>query len=194
MPEEYLVGRRPCWMRHRWCGDITVGVMSSAVAEAASLADMAEVASSADLVEVTTNRTILTMMIRVILTVTLVCMALLGRIVMSCIMICMGRMTVVYCVSRGDAGVVPYWSGDDEEDVHEGDVALSRAGSDELVNSSCIPCNEEGVVSEGNVAMHRTGSDETVVSVVSTIVTNLGCVRGQYHTNNEQTQSDECII
>ena len=25
-------------------------------------------------------------------------------------------------------------------------------------------------------------------------VTNLGCVGGQYHTNNEQTQSDECII
>ena len=25
-------------------------------------------------------------------------------------------------------------------------------------------------------------------------VTNLGCVEGQYHTNNEQTQSDECII
>ena len=85
---------------------------------------------------------------------------------------------VVYCVSRGDAGVVPYWSGDDEEDVYEGDVALSRAGSNELVNSVVrasgpggpgSPCNEEGVVSEGNVAMHRTGSDETVVSVVSTI-------------------------
>ena len=25
-------------------------------------------------------------------------------------------------------------------------------------------------------------------------VTNLGCVRGQYHTNNEQTQSVEGII
>ena len=27
-----------------------------------------------------------------------------------------------------------------------------------------------------------------------TSVTNLGCVRGQYHTNNEQTQSVEGII
>ena len=30
--------------------------------------------------------------------------------------------------------------------------------------------------------------------VSTTTVTNLGCVGGQYHTNNEQTQSDEYII
>ena len=41
---------------------------------------------------------------------------------------------MVYCVSRGDAGVVPYWSGDEEGDVHEGDVALPRTGSDEPVD------------------------------------------------------------
>ena len=39
----------------------------------------------------------------------------------------------VHCVSRGDVGVVPYWSGDEEGDVYEGDVALPRAGSDEPV-------------------------------------------------------------
>ena len=40
------------------------------------------------------NQTISTMMIWVILIFTLVCMALLGRIIMSCIIICMDRMTV----------------------------------------------------------------------------------------------------
>ena len=81
----------------------------------------------------------------------LVCMALLGWIIISCIMICIGRMTVgVYCVSRGDVGVVPNWSGDEEGDMYEGDVAPPRAGSDEPVDglgysvistfSPCGPC------------------------------------------------------
>ena len=75
------------------------------------------------------------MMIRVTLIVTPNVMALLGRIIMSCIMICMARHDCgVFCVSRGDAGVVPYWSGDEEGDVHEGDVALPRTGSDEPVD------------------------------------------------------------
>ena len=39
------------------------------------------------------------------------------------------------CVSQGDVGVLPYWSGDEEGDVDEGDVALTRTGSDEPVNS-----------------------------------------------------------
>ena len=30
----------------------------------------------------------------------------------------------VYCVSRGDVSVVPFWSEDEEGDVYEGDVAL----------------------------------------------------------------------
>ena len=54
----------------------------------------------------TINRTILTMMIRVTLIVTLVCMALLGRIIMSCIMIYMARMTVGYIVYLG---VISAW-------------------------------------------------------------------------------------
>ena len=87
----------------------------------------------------------------------------------------------VYCVSRGGVDVVPYWSGDEEGDVYEGDVALSRAGSDKPVDwlgYSVIstfgpggprgPCVEEGDVCEGNVALSRTGSDEPVNSVVST--------------------------
>ena len=32
----------------------------------------------------------------------------------------------VYCVSRGDVAVVPYWSGDEEGDMYEGDLALLR--------------------------------------------------------------------
>ena len=64
-----------------------------------------------------------------------VCMVLLGRIIMSCIMICMAWMTVGYIVYHGgNVGVVPYWSGDEEGDVCEGDVALSWTGSDEPVD------------------------------------------------------------
>ena len=55
----------------------------------------------------TINWTILTMMIRVILIVTLVCMALLGQIIMSCIIICMGCMTVGCIVYPGVMG----WAG-----------------------------------------------------------------------------------
>ena len=43
----------------------------------------------------------------------------------------------MYCLSRGDAGVVPYWTGDEEGDVYGGDVALPWAGSDEPDNSVC---------------------------------------------------------
>ena len=107
----------------------------------------------------------------------IVCMALLGRIIMNCIMICMGRMTVgVYCVSRGDAGVVPYWRENEDGDVYEDDVALPRADSDEpvdglghsVISTLCPdgpggPCKEEG-----DVALPRTGFGEPVNSVVRT--------------------------
>ena len=89
----------------------------------------------------------------------------------------------VYCVYRGDVGVVPYWSGDEEGDVYEGNVALPRTGSDEPVDMlehsgvSTIgpggPCDEtgpvaywsgdkEGDVYEGDVTLPRTGTDEPV--------------------------------
>ena len=82
----------------------------------------------------TINRNVLTMMIWMTLIVTLVYTALLGRIIIShdlhgpddC---------GVYCVSRGDVDVMPYWSEDEEGDVYEGDVALPRTGSNEPVNS-----------------------------------------------------------
>ena len=38
------------------------------------------------------------------------------------------------------------------------------------------------------------GGKEVLNVNFSVYVTNLGCVGSQYHTNNEQTQSDECII
>ena len=84
----------------------------------------------------------------------------------------------VYCVSRGDVGVAPYWSGYEEGDVYEGDVDLPWTGSDEPVNivvstsgsgGTGGPCDEESNISEGDVAMHQTGSGETVISVVSSI-------------------------
>ena len=31
----------------------------------------------------------------------------------------------VYCISRGNVGVVPYWSDEEEGDVYEGDPALA---------------------------------------------------------------------
>ena len=84
----------------------------------------------------------------------------------------------VYCVSRGDVGVVPYWSGNEEGDVIEDDVALPRTGSDEPVDMfghSVVstfgpggPCDEEGDVYEGVVALPQTGSDKPVNRVVST--------------------------
>ena len=47
-------------------------------------------------------------------------------------------------------------------------------------------------VSNRNVPHSRFSS--IFVSRLHASVTNLGCVRGQYHTNNEQTQSVEGII
>ena len=49
----------------------------------------------------TKTQTILTMMIRVILIVILMCMALLSRMIMSCIMICLCQMTVGCIVYLG---------------------------------------------------------------------------------------------
>ena len=83
----------------------------------------------------------------------------------------------VHCVSRGDAGVLPYWRGDEEGDVYESDVSLPQTGSDGPVNSVVStsepgglngPCEEEGDICEGDVALPRTGSDEPVNSVFST--------------------------
>ena len=69
--------------------------------------------------------------------------------------------------------MVQYWSGDEEGDVYEGDVALPRTGSNGSVDMlwySVVntfgpgglggPCDEEGDVHEGDVALSRTGSDE----------------------------------
>ena len=121
----------------------------------------------------TITRTILTM-IQVIFIVTLMCMALLSQMIMSCAMIFMSWMTVGCIVYLR---VTPYWTGDEEGDVYEGDVALPRTGSDELVNSvACTsglvgpggPRDEAADVCEGDVALPRTGSDEPVNSVVHT--------------------------
>ena len=79
---------------------------------------------------------------------------------------------------EGDAlivGVTPYWTGVEECDVYEGDVALPRNGSDEPVSSVARthgldgPCVEDSDFYEGTVALRRTGSDQTVNNVVSTV-------------------------
>ena len=101
---------------------------------------------------------------------------------MSCIMICMAWMTVGYIVYLGVMSMWCHTGGDEEGDVYEGDVALPRSGSNELVDTlgySVVstfgpggpggPCDEEGEVYEGDVALPRTGSDEPVNIVVSTI-------------------------
>ena len=40
----------------------------------------------------------------------------------------------MYCASWGDVEVVSYWSRDEEGDMYEGDVAMTLAGSDVLVD------------------------------------------------------------
>ena len=49
--------------------------------------------------------------------------------------------------------------------------------------------NDIGVACDGKI---YSFADDT--TLLTSSVTNLGCVRGQYHTNNEQTQSVEGII
>ena len=43
----------------------------------------------------------------------------------------------VYCVSRGDVGVTPYWTGVEECDVYEGDVVLPQTGSGQQCSYIC---------------------------------------------------------
>ena len=68
-------------------------------------------------------------------------------------------------------GVTPYWTGDEEWDVYEGEVALPRTGSDESVNGVARtsglddpdgPCVEDGHIYESAVyesVLHQTGLD-----------------------------------
>ena len=87
----------------------------------------------------------------------------------------------VCCVSWGDVGVVPYWSGDEEGDVYEGDVAQPRTRSDELADTLAYSVvstfGSGGPCDEGDVALPRTGSDEPVNSVVSTSGPDDPCVK-----------------
>ena len=71
----------------------------------------------------------------------------------------------VYCISRGDVGVMPYWTDVEKCDNYEGKVVLPRTGSDEPVDSFVrITGYDEPVDS----AVHSTGSEEPVVSFVRT--------------------------
>ena len=81
----------------------------------------------------------------------------------------------LHCVSRYDAGVMPYWNGGEEGDVYEGDVALHRTVTNESVNRVVHtsgmddpggPCNNTSNIYQKNIALTRTGSDEPVSSVV----------------------------
>ena len=199
------------WRRRSWPISTFVILWSEAVAGVASPADLVEVASSADPAGMTIGWTILTMMIRVILIVTLMCVALLSRMFMSYEYHDLHGPDDggVYCVSRGDAGGAPYWTGDKEGDFYEGDVTLPWADSDEPVN--CVvhtsepvgpggPCDEAGDVCEGEVSLPQTGSDEPVISVVS--ASGLGgpggycyeeCDVYEGHVALHQTGSDETV-
>ena len=71
----------------------------------------------------------------------------------------------VYCISRDEAGVTPYWNGVEKCDDYEGKFVLPRTGSDEPVDSFvCTTGSDEPVAS----VVRTTGSNEPVVSVVST--------------------------
>ena len=84
----------------------------------------------------------------------------------------------MHCVSQGDVGVTPCWTGVEECDVYEGDVALPRTVSDEPVDSvvrtsgpdvSGGPCVGDCDICEGAVALRWTGLDQTVNNVVGTV-------------------------
>ena len=63
-------------------------------------------------------------------------------------------------MSRGEAGVTPYWTGVGECDSYEGNVALARTRSDEQVNSLVCAPGPDGQGSPCNDSLTRTGSDE----------------------------------
>ena len=117
----------------------------------------------------------------------------------------------VYCISRGGVGVVPYWSGDDEGHVYENNVALPRAGSDELVDGLGYceirtfgsggpggPCQGEDDVCEDDVALPWTGSDEPVHSVVRTSGSGGPCDEevdvSEGNIAMHRTGSDETVV
>ena len=101
----------------------------------------------------------------------------------------------VYCVSQGDAGVMPYWTGGEECDAYEGDVALPRTGSDEPFSNSIYisppgsggPGDEDSDIYESAVTLHRTGLDHTVNNVVSTVSLGGPCDED----SPPRTESDE---
>ena len=68
------------------------------------------------------------------------CMVLLSRMIMSCIMISMGWMMGdcgLYCVLHisGETGGMSYWAGVEKDDDYEGNGVLPRTGSVEPVDS-----------------------------------------------------------
>ena len=71
----------------------------------------------------------------------------------------------VYCISRGEAGVTPYWTGVEKCDNYEGNGVLPRTGSDEPVDSFVRTTGSDEPVDS---VVHTTGSDEPVASVVHT--------------------------
>ena len=85
----------------------------------------------------------------------------------------------VYCMSRGDSGVMPYGTATGYSDNCENAIALHRTGSDQPVNyvigAVCpgVPCEEDGLprtwsdepISDKD-RPSQTGSDEPINSVV----------------------------
>ena len=98
-------------------------------------------------------------------------------------MISMGRMTGLYCISRGEVGGTSYWAGVEKDNDYEGNGVLPRTGSDEPVDSVVrtsgpdepvnghMPCctgDEESGDNEGNVVdgvVCTSGLDEPVSGV-----------------------------
>ena len=63
-----------------------------------------------------------------------------------------------YCVSRRDAGVMPYGTGAGDSDIYENAIALQWTGSDQPVNCALgavclgVPCEEDGPLGPGPVS------------------------------------------
>ena len=95
---------------------------------------------------------------------------------------------------------VAYWS-EMARNVIESDFRSSKMAASSLI----FPCSKKNIFWLRIIPLRnftKTNMDlDSVTQNTSDIskfqiatVTNLGCVRGQYHTNNEQTQSVEGII
>ena len=124
------------------------------------------------------------------LIVTSMCMALLNLMIYELYYDFYGPDEYrVYCISRSEAGVTPYWTGVEKCDDYEGKVVLPRTGSDEPVDSFVRTTGSNEPVDS---VVSTTGSDEPFASVVHTTGSNepvdsVVCIPGPAEPVNDVT-------